>query len=67
MNTSPSEHRNPLIAYLVGAIAELKKVSWPSRKETWKKSWIVIWFSLGFMVFLGVLDYAFTQLLEVVL
>lgn len=56
---------NPLVAYLRGAYAELRKVTWPTRKETWRKSWIVVWFSIGFAVFLGGMDYVLNKLLEV--
>lgn len=58
---------NPLLVYLKGAIEEVKKVTWPSRQEAWKKSWIVIWFSLGFVVFLGALDYVMNELLDILI
>lgn len=64
---SPTEKKNGLVTYLKGAREELKKVTWPTRKETWKKSWIVIWFSIGFAVFLGLADYVFNQLVEVLI
>jgi len=69
MNTkNPTDKkRNPLITYLKGAREELKKVTWPSKKETWKKSWIVIWFSLGFTIFLGLSDYVFNKIIEIVI
>lgn len=54
----------PLV-YLREAFTELKKVSWPSRTETWQKSWIVVGFSLAFAIFLGTLDYLLTILLEI--
>ncbi len=53
---------NALITYLKGAYSELRKVTWPTRKETWRKSWIVIWFSLAFAIFLGGLDYIFNEI-----
>ncbi|PIW37165.1 MAG: preprotein translocase subunit SecE [Candidatus Kerfeldbacteria bacterium CG15_BIG_FIL_POST_REV_8_21_14_020_45_12] len=52
---------NPLSSYLKGAWSELRKVTWPSRKETWTKSWIVIWFSLAFAVCLGGIDYILNE------
>lgn len=57
---------NALTNYLQGALRELKKVTWPTKKETWKKSWIVIWFSLGFAVFLGTLDYLMNEVLDII-
>ena len=58
------EQGNPLAVYLRGAYAELRKVTWPTRKETWRKSWIVIGFSIAFAAFLGGLDYLLTIVLE---
>lgn len=58
------EKGNPLAVYLRGAYAELRKVTWPTRKETWRKSWIVIAFSVAFAAFLGGLDYLLTIVLE---
>lgn len=57
----------PLWNYLKGAVVELRKVSWPSRHETWKKAKIVIVFSAAFAVFLGAMDYLFNLLLQIVL
>jgi preprotein translocase subunit SecE len=68
MTATPAEQRgNPLTKYLRGAYAELRKVTWPTRKETWRKSWIVIWFSVFFAVFLGGLDFLMNKLLEILL
>jgi preprotein translocase subunit SecE len=43
--------------------AELKKVTWPTRKELVKHTLIVIGLSLFVAAFLGVLDFAFAKLL----
>lgn len=43
---------------------EMKKVSWPSREETIKKTLIVIGISLATAVFLGTIDFIFTTLLN---
>jgi preprotein translocase subunit SecE len=42
---------------------ELKKVNWPTRKETVKYTLIVIGLSFSVAVFLGGLDYLFTFLI----
>jgi preprotein translocase subunit SecE len=42
---------------------ELKKVNWPTKKETIKYTLIVIGASLTVMVFLGGLDFLFTWLI----
>jgi preprotein translocase subunit SecE len=50
---------NKLTAYLKGAIEEMKKVTWPTRKETRNYTYLVIGVSLGIAAFLGALDYVF--------
>lgn len=48
-----------LINYLKGAIAEMRKVTWPTKKETYNYTVLVIVASLAMAVFLGGLDYLF--------
>lgn len=60
---TPGEKFN-LIQYLKDAKEELKKVSWPTRKATWKNTWIVIGFSVAVAFFLGLLDFVFNYALE---
>lgn len=43
---------------------ELKKVNWPTRKETIRYTGFVIVLSLAFSIFLGMLDYLFSQVLQ---
>jgi len=43
---------------------EIKKVNWPSKKEIFKDTLIVIGVSLGLAIFLGGLDFLFTTLLN---
>ena len=43
---------------------ELKKVNWPSRKETLKYTLVVIGFSAIVALFLGGLDFVFAFLLD---
>ena len=47
-----------LIGYLRESRDELKKVAWPSRRETRNNTMIVIGISLFVTVFLGALDLA---------
>lgn len=49
-----------LINYLKGAIAEMKKVTWPTKKETYNYTILVIGASLAMAAFLGGLDYLFS-------
>lgn len=45
--------------YFRGAYSELKKVTWPTRKQVINYSLVVIAMSLGIAVFFGLLDYIF--------
>lgn len=62
-NTGKKE-KFKLIQYLKESRTELKKVSWPTKKETLKNTWVVIGLSLGVAAFLGVWDYFFNLALE---
>jgi len=42
---------------------EIKKVNWPTRKETFRYTIIVIGVSLGVAIFLGTLDFIFKTLI----
>jgi preprotein translocase subunit SecE len=52
--------------YFRGVVSELKKVSWPSRKELTNYTIIVIVFILLFAVAVGVVDLGLGQLLELI-
>lgn len=52
---------NKLSKYLAESIAEMKKVTWPTKKETYNYTLLVIGISLGMAIFLGVLDLIFTK------
>lgn len=45
--------------YISASIAEMKKVTWPSKKETYRYTILVIAISLGVAAFLGIMDYVF--------
>jgi len=49
-----------------GVIEELKKVSWPSKKETIRLTTIVIGVSLIIGLYIGIIDILLTKGLEVV-
>ncbi|MDD5626216.1 MAG: preprotein translocase subunit SecE [Patescibacteria group bacterium] len=53
--------------YIKSSISELKKVAWPSRKETTNHTILVIGISLGLAAFLGLIDFFLTKLLQVIL
>ncbi len=51
---------NKISAYIKGAIEEMKKVTWPTKKETRNYTYLVIGISLGVAAFLGLLDLLFS-------
>jgi preprotein translocase subunit SecE len=53
--------------YVKGSISEMKKVVWPTKKQTINYSMIVIAMSLGTAIFFGFLDYFFNMGLEAII
>lgn len=51
---------NKILTYIRESRDELKKVIWPSRKETLRHTLLVIGVSLGVALILGIADYIFT-------
>ncbi|MDI6882888.1 MAG: preprotein translocase subunit SecE [Patescibacteria group bacterium] len=43
---------------------EAKKVDWPSKKETFRYTLIVLGISMAVALFLGILDFAFVKILS---
>ncbi len=56
-----------LIGYVRESREELKKVVWPTRRETTNHTLMVIGISLGVAVFLGAADYLLNYLLGFIL
>ena len=50
---------NKLTTYVKASYEEMKKVTWPTKKETTNYTILVIIFSLAVALFLGLLDYVF--------
>ena len=46
-----------LIIYIKESLAELKKVTWPSKKQVTNYSIVVVAMSIGGALFFGILDY----------
>ena len=57
---------NP-VTFLRQTISELKQVSWPTRAETTRLTVIVIVMSLATALYVGRLDYSFTNLLKLII
>lgn len=53
-----------LVRYISDTKAEMKHVSWPTKKQTASFTVVVIALSLVTAFFLGFFDFAFTWLLE---
>ena len=51
---------NKLSNYAKESVGEMKKVTWPTKKETYNYTLLVIGISIGMALFLGLLDYIFT-------
>lgn len=53
--------------FISDIISELKKVTWPSRAEALRLTGLVIAFTVVVAIILGVLDYGFSKLMNVIL
>lgn len=51
---------NKLKTYIKESIIEMKKVTWPTKKETRNYTILVIGLSIAAMLFLGAWDWIFT-------
>jgi preprotein translocase subunit SecE len=60
MKNNPVVQKMPLS----GVISELKKVTWPSRRETINLTLIVVAISLIVGFYIGIIDILLTKLLE---
>ena len=56
-----------LAEYLKGSVEEMKKVTWPTKKETKNYTMLVIGISIGTAVFLGLLDFVFSKGIELII
>lgn len=63
---SPMANKSKETAGFVGEVKnELKKVTWPTRKETVRLTIVVIFISLIVALYLGIIDVLLAKLLEV--
>jgi preprotein translocase SecE subunit len=56
-----------LANYFRETISELKQVRWPTSRETFKLTAIVLGISLVIGAYVGLLDFSFTNLLSIIL
>lgn len=59
--------QNFIVKYLSDVKSELKKVVWPTKKDTINHSLLVIGISIVVAVFLGALDFLFSKIVETIL
>ena len=59
-----SELPKKIITFFKEIKTEIKKVNWPTKKETIRYTLIVIGVSIVVAIFLGGLDYIFTRILN---
>ena len=67
MAKATTKKENVVIKYLKGTRAELKKVNWPSRQEATNLTLIVMAVTIFMALLLGLLDYIFAKLFELIL
>ncbi|MEK9130107.1 MAG: preprotein translocase subunit SecE [Patescibacteria group bacterium] len=53
---------NKLIQYFKDSRVELKKVTWPTKKETIDHTLIIVGISIALSIFLGVIDFVLIKI-----
>ncbi len=66
-NQPPKGESNPRFTFVRSIVAELKKVSWPSRQDASRLTAIVLVVTAAVAIVLGVVDYGFSKLADAVL
>jgi preprotein translocase subunit SecE len=54
----------PVQQYLRDTRAELRKVTWPTRKEAWNLTLIVLGATVGMAIVLGAADFLFSEIMK---
>jgi preprotein translocase subunit SecE len=57
----------PRFKFVNDIISELKKVTWPTRREATYLTTLVIIFTVAVAIVLGVIDFGFSKLMNVIL
>ena len=66
-NFAKIKHMNTFINYLKDTFAEMKHISWPTQKQAVVYTALVIGVSIVVSLFVGLLDYVFSQGLDLFL
>lgn len=56
-----------LLQYFREVVQELKKVSWPTKEQTYNKTLLVVLVTVAAALYIGGLDYMFARLMGIVL
>lgn len=60
-------YREKIRTFVTEVLVELKKVSWPTRKELIDSTWIVLLSSIALAVFIGITDFALSRFLSLLI
>lgn len=60
-------YRTKIQTFLTEVSVELKKVSWPTRKELVDSTWIVLISSIALTVFIATTDFALSKFLSLII
>lgn len=58
---------NRFVTYIRESREELKRVVWPSRRETTKHTILVVAISIAVAAFLGIIDFGLNRLLQFII
>ena len=64
---SSKKKENFIQKYIRETIGELRKVTWPTRKEAWNLTVVVIVVTFAMSALLGFLDFVFTKFFALIL
>ncbi|MBT9163398.1 MAG: Protein translocase subunit SecE [Chloroflexi bacterium] len=62
-----AKREKPGVGFVRSIVAEMRKVVWPSRQETVRLTVIVLIITVAVAMILGVIDLAFSRLVDVIL
>lgn len=65
--TATTPQVNPVVKYFRETRGELSKVTWPTREESQRLTVIVLLVTIFMALFLGLLDFSFSNLLRLLL
>ncbi|NJN54031.1 MAG: preprotein translocase subunit SecE [Anaerolineae bacterium] len=67
MTEKAANQPNPVVKYFREVRGELRKVTWPTPKESRRLTIIVVAVSLAFAVFLWICDFLFSNLVQAII